>query len=35
MIFEQDFLQLHISLRPDKFAKIAEAVEAKKVDSAT
>jgi hypothetical protein len=32
---EQDFLQLHISLRPDKFAKIAEAVEAKKVDSAT
>lgn len=30
----QDWLQLKISLRPDRFAKIAEAIEAKKIDSA-
>jgi len=32
---EPDFLQLHISLATDKFAKIAEAVQAKQIESAT
>lgn len=33
--YKDDFLQLDISLRSDKFARIAEAIEAKKIDSAT
>lgn len=32
---EPDFLQLRITLAADKFAKIAEAVQAKQIDSAT
>jgi hypothetical protein len=32
---EPDWLQLEITLLPEKFAKMAEAVQAKKVDSAT
>jgi hypothetical protein len=32
---EPDFLQLHIFLATDKFAKIAEAIQAKQIDSAT
>lgn len=32
---QSDWLQLDITLQPDKFAKIAEAVQAKEIDSAT